>query len=148
MFRKIMLSVVAVLVLAVPSVVGAYYYYGDSGYYTTTYETREVSEYVPYKKYVCDDDYYPRYEEYGYYGYGYENYRNCYYKTDYVLETRTVQVPVKKYVESNYGYTYSTHTRREYDVPYYYRNDRYNDYSYYSRNSRNVVNYYGYYYDM
>jgi hypothetical protein len=141
-----MLAMVAVLVLAVPAAVGAHYYYADSGYYTTTYETREVSEYVPYQKYVCDEDHYPRYEDYGYYGYGYENYRNCYYKTDYVLETRTVKVPVRKYVQSN-TYNYSSHTRRVYDVPSYYQNDRY-DYYYNGRNTKNVVNYYGYYYGI
>ncbi len=149
MFRKLLLSVVAVMIVAVPTVVGAYHYYGDQGYYTTTYEAREVSEYVPYRKYVCDDDYYPRYHEYGYYGYGYENYRNCYYKTDYKLETRTVRVPVRRYVNTStrHNYGQSTHTRRVYNVPSYYNEYRY-DNVYYPRNSRNVVEYYGYYYDI
>jgi hypothetical protein len=143
MLRKLLLTVVALTIVAVPALVGAHYYYADSGYYRTTYETREVSEYVPYRKYVCDEDYYQG-NHYGYYGYEYTNHRNCYYKTDYRLETRTVKVPVREYVQSYAPtYNYSSHTRRVYDVP------RYNNSSYYyPRNTRNVVEYYGYYYDL
>lgn len=152
MFKKALLSIVAVAVLVLPAAVGAHhYYYGDTGYYTTTYETREVSEYVPYRRYVCDESHYPRYNEYGYYGYGYQNYRNCYYKTDYRLETRTVRVPVQRYVNT---YVQPTHTRRVYNVPTSYNNYSnynryyYNEGNYYPRNTRNLVEYYGYYYNI
>ena len=152
MLRKALLSVIAIAVLVLPAAVGARYYYADSGYYTTTYETREVSEYVPYRKYVCDESHYPDYNDYGYYGYGYENYRNCYYKTDYRLETKTVRVPVQRYVNTR-SYVEPTHTRRVYNVPTYSSYDRYDRYyeynnTYYPRNSRNVVEYYGYYYNI
>jgi hypothetical protein len=150
MFRKVLLSVVAAAVLILPVAVGAHHYYADSGYYSTTYETREVSEYVPYKKYVCDESHYSNHNDYGYYGYGYQNHRNCYYQTDYRLETKTVRVPVQSYINTTPTYNYSNHTRRVYDVPTYnsYNRNYNTNNTYYPRNTRNVVEYYGYYYNI
>lgn len=140
MLKKFLLSFAAVGLLLVPTVAGAYhYYYSDAGYGRVVYTTQEVAEYVPYRKYVCDDVYAPRYNEYGYYGYGYSSHRNCYYKTDYRLETRTIQVPVREYVEV----AAPRYTHYEYPAArtYTYSNNYY-------RPSYRSVEYYGYYYDI
>lgn len=132
---------VAVVVIAVPAIVGAHYY--ASGYYRTVYQEQEVTEYVPERKYVCDNYDRPTYYDRDYrYGYGYNevnfygyhdynrDYRRCYYTTSYEKRTRTVKVPVRQYVNTSESYDYN------YDRPYYY--------SSYTR----PYNYYGYYYGI
>lgn len=148
MFRKVLLSVIAVVVIAIPAVVGAHYY--SSGYYRTVYQEREVTEYVPERKYVCDDyDRYPYYNNDYRYNYGYNevrfhnydrDYRRCYYTTSYERKTRTVRVPVKQYVNtSSYDYDYGRDYTYNYDRPSYY---------YSSYNTYRPASYYGYYYGI
>lgn len=152
MLKKILLSLSMMVLVLVPTLAGAYHYYSDAGYERVVYQTREVAEYVPYRKYVCDDSYAPRYDDYGYYGHGYTSHRNCYYVTDYRLETRTVQVPVREYVPVAAPVEHrtvhsQTHTTTTTQVRYEYPTVRSYNYNH-SYRPVNTVSYYGYYYGI
>ena len=150
MTKKILLVVASLVVLLVPTIAGAYYYV-DGGYTRVVYADRQVTEYVPYRRYVCDESVSPRHYEYGYYGYGYTAHRNCYYVTDYRLETRTVRVPVREHVQvqapvvHKVSYPAPVHNVRPVNVRYEYPAVRHYNYTH---TPVNTVSYYGYYYGI